>query len=146
VWINSLAWVPVAMLQGQGRPAIVAKLHVLELVPYITILWIGMAWAGLQGAAWAWVLRVTVDALLLFWTSGLRTRVFSALWIGMALIAAAQLTAYLTGEMPIARGMVATAVLVAAILYSLHVAPNDLRMILARAVPLKWLRLAAMQK
>ena len=55
VWINNLAWVPAVMLQGQGRPAIVAKLHALELVPYAAILWIGMAWAGLQGAAWAWV-------------------------------------------------------------------------------------------
>src|SRR5882724_10827581 len=66
IWINSLAWVPAVMLQGQGRPAIIAKLHAMELVPYVTILWIGMAWAGLQGADWAWVLRVAVDALLMF--------------------------------------------------------------------------------
>jgi O-antigen/teichoic acid export membrane protein len=103
VWINGLAWVPAVMLQGQGRPAIVAKLHALELAPYVTILWIGMAWAGLQGAAWVWVLRVAVDALLMFWASGLRIRIFSVLWSGTALIAAVHLAVHLTAEMPIAR-------------------------------------------
>jgi O-antigen/teichoic acid export membrane protein len=146
IWINSLAWVPAVMLQGQGRPAIIAKLHAMELVPYVTILWIGMAWAGLQGAAWAWVLRAAVDALLMFWASGLRARVISVLWIGTALIAAVHLALHLTVEMPITRGAVATAVLMAAISYSLRVAPNDLRLILARALPLKWSRLAGMQK
>jgi hypothetical protein len=146
VWINGLAWVPVVMLQGQRRPAIVAKLHAMELVPYVMILWIGMAWAGLQGAAWAWVLRVAVDALLMFWVSGLRAQVFSVLWFGMALIAVEHLAVQLTANTPIARGIVETAVLMAAISYSLRIAPNDLRLILARALPLKWSRLAAMQK
>jgi O-antigen/teichoic acid export membrane protein len=73
VWINSLAWVPAVALQAQGRPATVAKFHALELIPYIGILWIGMVWAGLPGAAWAWVLRVSIDAVLMFWASGLWT-------------------------------------------------------------------------
>jgi hypothetical protein len=100
----------------------------------------------LQGAAWAWLLRVAVDALLMFWASGLRARVFSVLWIGLALIAAVHLAVHLTAEMPMARGIVATAVLMAAISYSLRVVPNDLRLILARVPPLRWLRLAATQK
>ena len=146
VWINSLAWVPVVMLQGQGRPSIVAKLHALELIPYGAILWLGVAWAGLPGAAWAWVLRVAIDALLMFWASGLWARIFSVLWTGMALIAVVQLTMHLTAEMPMVRGIVGLAVLIAAIFYSLWVAPNDLRLILARALTLKWSRLAAMRK
>jgi O-antigen/teichoic acid export membrane protein len=135
VWINSLAWVPVVMLQGQGRPSIVAKLHALELIPYAAILWLGVAWAGLPGAAWAWVLRVAIDALLIFWASGLWARVFSVLWTGMALIAVVQLAVRLTAEMPMIRGIVTIAVLIVAIFYSLRVAPNDLRLIMARAVP-----------
>ncbi len=47
VWINRLAWVPAVMLQGQGRPAIVAKSHALELMPYVAIPWLGIVWAGL---------------------------------------------------------------------------------------------------
>jgi O-antigen/teichoic acid export membrane protein len=146
VWINSLAWVPMVMLQGQGRPAIVAKLHTLELIPYIAILWIGVAWAGLQGAAWAWVLRVGIDALLLFWVSGLWAQVFSVLWMGLSLIAMVQLTPYLAAEMPMMRGVVVSALLIAAAIYSLQVAPNHLRLLLARKVPFLSSRLAAMRK
>src|SRR6266849_2684036 len=146
VWINSLAWVPTVMLQGQGRPAIVAKLHVLELIPYVAILWIGMAWAGLPGAAWAWVLRVAIDALLMFWASGLWGRVFSVLWTGMALIAAVRLAVHFTAETPLIWGILAVAALIAASFYSLRVAPDGLRLILARVVPFVWSRLAAMQK
>jgi O-antigen/teichoic acid export membrane protein len=146
VWINSLAWVPAVMLQGQGRPAIVAKLHILELIPYVAILWIGMAWAGLPGAACAWVLRVAIDALLMFWASGLPARVFSVLWTGMALIAVVQLAVHFTAEMPVICRIVAIAALIAVIFYSVRIAPNGLRLILARALTLKWSRLAAMQK
>jgi O-antigen/teichoic acid export membrane protein len=146
VWINSLAWVAVVMLQGQGRPAIVAKLHVLELIPYVAILWIGVAWAGLPGAAWAWVLRVAIDALLMFWASGLWARVFSVLWTGMALIAVVQLAVHFFAEMPMIGGILSIATSIAAIFYSLRAAPNDLRLILAHALTLKWSRLVAMQK
>jgi len=52
----------------------------------------------------------------------------------MALIAVVQLAVHLTAEMPMTRGIVTIAVLIVAIFYSLRVAPNDLRLILARAV------------
>jgi O-antigen/teichoic acid export membrane protein len=146
VWINSLAWVPLGLLQGQGRPAIVAKLHALELVPYVAILWIGMAWAGLPGAAWAWVLRVAIDALLMFWVSGLLSRVSFVLSIGMALITAVEPTLQFTAEMPIIQGISATALLIAAAFYSVQVLPNDLRLMLIRVGPLLSSRLAAMLK
>jgi len=146
VWINNLAWVPAVMLQAQGRPATVAKFHSLELIPYVAILWIGMAWAGLPGAAWAWVLRMTIDAVLMFWASGLWTKVFPTVWTGMGLIAVMQLALHLTAEMPVIRGMVAAPLLIAAIFYSLRIAPNDLRLTLARAVPFASLRLLALRK
>jgi O-antigen/teichoic acid export membrane protein len=146
VWINGLAWVPAVMLQGQGRPAIVAKLHVLELVPYVMILWIGLAWAGLRGVAWAWVLRTAIDAVLIFWVSGLWASVFSVLWTGMMVIAVVQLALHLAVEMAVTRGVAATAVLTAAIFYGLRVVPNDLRLVLVRAVPFIRSRLAAMRK
>lgn len=66
IWFNSLAYIAYALLQGQGRPDLTAKLHMLELAPYILVLWVGVTMAGPQGAAWAWVLRAIVDAALLF--------------------------------------------------------------------------------
>jgi O-antigen/teichoic acid export membrane protein len=146
VWINSLAWVPAVMLQGQGRPAAIAKLHVIELIPYIAILWIGMAWGGLPGAAWAWVLRVAIDAVLIFWVSGLWVRVFTVLSTGAVFIAAAQAILLLAAEMPLLRGILITTLVIVATFYSLQILPNDLRLMLGRVMPVVSSRLATMLK
>jgi hypothetical protein len=66
VWINGVAYVPFAMLQSQGKPGMVARLHVYELLPFFAILWVGLHLFGLIGAALAWSLRVLVDAMFLF--------------------------------------------------------------------------------
>lgn len=70
-WINCLAWVPVTLLQAQGRPGVVARLHVIELAPFIGLVWLGVRYGGLEGAAIAASVRVCLDGLLLFWVSGL---------------------------------------------------------------------------
>lgn len=80
LWINSVAFLPSTLLQSQGRPDITAKFHVLELVPFLGVLWLGMQWFGLQGAAMAWTLRVIFDAGLLFWVTRLATSAASDLW------------------------------------------------------------------
>jgi O-antigen/teichoic acid export membrane protein len=66
VWINGVAYVPFAMLQSQGKPGMVARLHIYELLPFFGILWLGLHLFGLVGAALAWSLRVLVDAIFLF--------------------------------------------------------------------------------
>ncbi|HTQ60905.1 MAG TPA: flippase [Candidatus Solibacter sp.] len=66
VFINSLALVPSALVQGVGRPDLTAKLQVLELPVYLAALvWLTKAY-GIEGAAIAWTGRVTLDALILF--------------------------------------------------------------------------------
>ncbi|OFA16269.1 polysaccharide biosynthesis protein [Acidithiobacillus ferrivorans] len=75
IWINTLAFIPFTYLQGRGRPDLPAKFHVLELLPYIGILWVFIDLLGVSGAALAWDLRVLADALLLFWAA----QTFSAL-------------------------------------------------------------------
>ena len=66
VLINSLAHTPFALLQGVGRPDLPAKFHLLELPIYIGTAWLFVSNWGIAGAAAAWTLRVTLDALLLF--------------------------------------------------------------------------------
>lgn len=66
VWINGVAYLPFAMLQSQGKPGMVARLHIYELLPFFAILWVGLHLFGLIGAALAWSLRVLVDAMFLF--------------------------------------------------------------------------------
>ncbi|CAN5184223.1 O13/O129/O135 family O-antigen flippase [soil metagenome] len=66
VFVNCCAQVAFAVLQGVGRPDLTAKLHLLELVPYIVALWWLVGRFGITGAAVAWALRVLVDTVILF--------------------------------------------------------------------------------
>ena len=69
VFVNGLANVPFAFIQGIGRPDLTAKLHLLELPIYATALWWFAHLWGIVGVAVAWVFRVALDALLLFLTT-----------------------------------------------------------------------------
>lgn len=62
---NALAHVPSVFLYAIGRPDIPAKNHIAELVIHLplTILLVGAY--GVTGAAVAWTVRITLDALLL---------------------------------------------------------------------------------
>jgi O-antigen/teichoic acid export membrane protein len=66
VFINSLALVPFALVQGVGRPDLTATLHLIELPMYLALLWWLISTRGIEGAAIAWTARVAVDALFLF--------------------------------------------------------------------------------
>ena len=66
VFINGHAYVPSGLVQGAGRPDLTAKLHLLELPFYIMVLWWLVGSYGIKGAAIAWVMRVALDATLLF--------------------------------------------------------------------------------
>lgn len=69
-WINGFAFVPFAHLQASGRPDMIAKLHTAELIPYLALLYAGMSFWGLTGAAAAFSLRVFGDCVLLLWLAG----------------------------------------------------------------------------
>ena len=69
VLVNALAIVPLSLIQGQGRPDVTAKFHLLELPLYLALLVAAVRVLGIEGAALAFVLRVTADAALLLWFS-----------------------------------------------------------------------------
>jgi O-antigen/teichoic acid export membrane protein len=71
VLVNSLAHPATVLIQGAGRPDRIAKLHLIELALYLPILWYLAARFGIEGAAVAWTLRVTLDAVLLQWIASL---------------------------------------------------------------------------
>lgn len=64
--VNCLALVPTTFIQGIGRPDITAKLHLIELPLYLGGAWWLIRERGIEGAALAWVVRVLLDAVLLF--------------------------------------------------------------------------------
>lgn len=65
VLVNSLAMLPSSMIQGIGRPDLTARLHLLELPLYAVALWWSLKIYGIEGAAFVWVLRVSVDLFFL---------------------------------------------------------------------------------
>ena len=70
VLINSLAFVPFALLQAVGRPDLPAKLHILELPLQAILVWWLVGSFHITGAAMAWTARVAVDAVLLYAVCG----------------------------------------------------------------------------
>lgn len=69
VFANCLVQVPFALIQASGRPDLTARLHLVELVPYLLLLWALVEHAGITGAALAWTTRVTLDAFLILLVS-----------------------------------------------------------------------------
>lgn len=66
VLINSLGWVPSNLISGSGRPDLIAKLHIFQLLIYFVILYFFIKVWGILGAAMAFTLRVTIEAVISF--------------------------------------------------------------------------------
>lgn len=94
-WANSFAIIPYAQLQARGRPDLVAKCHLAEVMPYFGLLYLGLSTLGLAGVAVAFSIRVLVDFALLAGLSGilhlsLRMLLTPALWLVAAFLIATQ--------------------------------------------------------
>ncbi len=66
MFINAMAQLPYATLQGVGRADLVAKFHVVELPIHVVLLWHLVPRWGIVGAAYAFFARITLDAILLY--------------------------------------------------------------------------------
>lgn len=89
VWLNSLAQLPLGLLQARGRPGVAARLQALETLPFLVALYFAACVFGSFGAACAWTIRVTVDAVLLTAFAGLGHRTISRLLEPATMMAAA---------------------------------------------------------
>lgn len=81
-WFQSFGYILVTALQGEGRPSTVAQIHLIELFPYLALLWVLVHQYGATGAAIAWMVRVVADALLLAFAYRLEPRTLAALLPG----------------------------------------------------------------
>lgn len=63
--VNSFAMAPYSAIQAMDRPDLTAKFHLIELPLYLGTLWLLIGRLGIIGVALSWLLRVTIDALLL---------------------------------------------------------------------------------
>jgi len=64
---NAMAQVPYASIQAQGFSKLTAKIHLFELMPYLTVLYYLINNYSIIGVAIAWSLRVGIDFTILLY-------------------------------------------------------------------------------
>lgn len=63
IFFNSVAQLFFAKVQGAGRSDWTARLHLLELFPYLLMIWFGLKQYGIEGAAFVWCFRMLIDLI-----------------------------------------------------------------------------------
>lgn len=132
IWFNSLAFIPYSLLQGQGRPDLIAKFHLLELIPHLLALWLGLAILGVAGAAWAWTLRVALDSFLLFWAARILKSSLRSLLPAFMLVLSAFLASFLLFDLILWRLLIGGSLITIAIYWSMRIIKPQIKVLLAQ--------------
>ena len=101
IWMAALSIVCFTLLQSQGRADVTGKLAIIEFLPSAGILWSLTVTFGIVGAAAAWTFRGTVDALVMFWLSGMKRRDLLLLLPPAALLLVSLVIARVLGSNPV---------------------------------------------
>jgi O-antigen/teichoic acid export membrane protein len=67
ILVNCLAHVPFTLIQGAGSARLTAIIHAGEFPFFLLVLWWLTNAFGVKGAAMAWLLRMLVDTIIMFW-------------------------------------------------------------------------------
>jgi O-antigen/teichoic acid export membrane protein len=70
MWANGLALISFTKLEASGRPDLVARILLIEIPPYLLLLYLGIHFMGLVGSAIATAIRYVGDFLLLTAVAG----------------------------------------------------------------------------
>lgn len=126
-WFNGLAYIPFARIQAQGRPDLIAKCHLAELIPYLVFLTFALHTWGVSGAALAWSLRVIVDAILLFLLCRVAPRGFIALLPPLLFLGLASVAVFVFSPTSIFRWTVGTIALLGCLAWGWSAAPASVK-------------------
>lgn len=126
IWANGLAQLPYAGLQAAGRTDITGKLHLIEVLPYLGLLWLGLSTVGLLGAALAWTARVVADFIALAVLDRVGWAVLRRISVQALALTALALTMLFGGPNSIAEWVLASAICVGAAIYSLAIMPRSM--------------------
>jgi O-antigen/teichoic acid export membrane protein len=127
-WANGLALISFTKLEASGRPDLVAKMLLLEIPPYLVLLYLGTHYFGVIGAALATAIRYLMDFILLTWAAGAPKHGRPTIAANIVLLSIA---VYLAGLWPITdfRWWLSAVVLGAAMTgLSLKTLPKDVRL------------------
>ncbi|MDP1598229.1 flippase [Phenylobacterium sp.] len=86
MWANAFALISFTRLQAAGRPDLVTKVMLLEIPPYFLVMYLGIIWFGLPGAAFAVAARSLADYALLTWFAGRRLPGWRTQAVNLALL------------------------------------------------------------
>ncbi len=127
IWINGPAYIPSAYMTAQGRPDIMTKIHLAELIPFLLILWALIVWLGIVGAALAWAIRSSADAIFCFAANGTTKTYVRAISLTLIPVTAAALVAFAT--LPISlRISIGSVILTVSLGISYYLLPEHLRL------------------
>jgi O-antigen/teichoic acid export membrane protein len=102
-WANGLAQLPYSSLQANGRTDLTAKVHLAEILPYLLLLWLGVSYVGVIGAAIAWSVRGAVDFVALALLDRVGAKALQTASTQAIAIVALALVMFETGLSPIAK-------------------------------------------
>lgn len=88
------SFVPYVMVQARGRPDVIAKFNLLELIPYLCLLFLGLGVWGLPGAAFAYGIRTSADCIMLMFFAGILPQSAELLRMPLVLLLAAIAVAF----------------------------------------------------
>jgi O-antigen/teichoic acid export membrane protein len=60
VFIQAVGYIPVTALQAIGKPDVATKYYLLEIPLYILLCFVLIPTYGIEGAAWAWLVRLAI--------------------------------------------------------------------------------------
>ena len=121
-WFNSFTHVSYARLIGTGRPDLVVKLVLVQLPPYLALLYIAIDIGGLIGAALVWSLRGSLE-LVLFLAATRQLALLADLILPVVLLMSAAGFAFWGPISSLAVSLVLTMLVIFAIIRSSRLSP-----------------------
>ena len=64
--MNSLSLIPNNFFQGIGKPKIPTLINLIEFPFYILIMWFSIKFNGIKGAAFAFMIMASIDAIIMY--------------------------------------------------------------------------------
>jgi O-antigen/teichoic acid export membrane protein len=116
IWINGPSYPCYSYLQAIGRPDIMTKFYLVQLVPFLLFLWFIVGYLGIYGAAIAWSLRMAVDATAWFTTSKSLPLLLKPFIVTAPLVVASALVASI--RMDISLYMISSLCIITATIYA----------------------------
>lgn len=131
-WVNCFAMIPYTQLQASGRPDLIAKCHLFEVLPYLGLLYIALSVYGLVGAAAAFSFRAFADFFLLASLARILRQILHWLINPLLLLIAA----FLLNTQTVYRGVwffYAIILIIITVAWAWRQAPNPLRLLIKKS-------------